>query len=410
MWTVASYVLGQKWRGNRRYPLVLMLEPLFRCNLECAGCGKIQHPAEILKKNLTPEQCFRAVEECGAPMVSIPGGEPLLHPQIGEIAAGLVARKKYVYLCTNAIKLAAALPQFTPSKYLSFSVHLDGLREEHDRAVCREGVYDTAVKAIKAGLAAGFRVTTNTTLYNDADPLRVRDLFDELMRLGVEGMMVSPGYAYGKAPDQKHFLIREQTQALFREIFADRKPGWRFNQSPLFIEFLRGSWELECTPWGSPAYNVFGWQRPCYLLDEGYAASFDELLNQTDWERYGRASGNAKCRDCLVHCGYEPSAVAAAFGSWRGFLATASATLFGRVPGWLRPRGIAVRTNPLNDPPAESAENVQHEPEPVVVSGKIARADLPIIYQIGLELIQRPMSAPNQNEQAEQVELQNAGR
>jgi hopanoid biosynthesis associated radical SAM protein HpnH len=346
MWTVATYVLGQRLRGRKRYPLVLMLEPLFRCNLACMGCGKIQHPAEILRKNMTPEQCFRAVEECNTPMVSIPGGEPLMHPQIEEIVAGLVARKKYVYLCTNAIKLEEALPKFTPSKYLSFSVHIDGLAEEHDRAVCREGIYDIAVSAIKAARARGFRVTTNTTLYNDAEPARVRAMFDELMKLGVEGMMVSPGYSYAKAPDQDHFLVREQTTALMRKIFERPwRRGWHFNQSPLYLEFLRGDWELECTPWGSPAYNLFGWQRPCYLLDEGYAASFDELMNETDWDRYGRASGNSKCADCMVHCGYEPSAVAAAFGSWRGFAATASATLFGRVPNWLRPKKTA------NEPP-----------------------------------------------------------
>ncbi|MDX1961561.1 MAG: adenosyl-hopene transferase HpnH [Pirellulales bacterium] len=337
MWTVASYVIRQRLRGQQRYPLVLMLEPLFRCNLECAGCGKIQHPTQILRRHLTPEQCLAAARECGAPMVSIPGGEPLLHPQIDEIVAGLVRMRKYVYLCTNAIKLEESLHKFTPSKYLSFSVHLDGLREEHDRAVCRAGVYDTAVRAIRAALAAGFRVTTNTTLYNDADPQRFCDLCDELMRLGVEGMMVSPGYSYAKAPDQEHFLQRQQTERLFQQILSRRKRGWRFNQSPLFMEYLRGNWDLECTPWGSPAYNLFGWQKPCYLLDEGYAASFAELLASTDWDKYGRASQNPKCQDCMVHCGYEPSAVLATFGSWRGFAATACATLLGFVPRWLQP-------------------------------------------------------------------------
>ncbi len=323
MWTVARYVLRQKIRRVKRYPLVLMLEPLFRCNLACAGCGKIQHPANILRQNLSPEQCFRAAEECGAPMVSIPGGEPLMHPQIDEIVAGLVARKKYVYLCTNALKLEESLPRFRPSKYFSFSVHLDGPREEHDRAVCREGVYDIAVAAIRAALAAGFRVTTNSTLFVDADAERMRAFFDELVELGVEGMMISPGYSYAKAPDQEHFLPREQTISLFRRLLANAPKRWKFNQSPLFLEFLKGNWELECTPWGSPAYNIFGWQRPCYLLDEGYATSYRELLETTDWSRYGHASGNPKCRDCMVHCGYEPSAVADAFGSLRGMLATA---------------------------------------------------------------------------------------
>lgn len=329
MWTVASYVLGKKLRRQERYPLVLMLEPLFRCNLACAGCGKIQHPTEILRDHLTPEQCFQAADQCGAPIVSIPGGEPLLHPQIDQIVAGLVARKKYVYLCTNALKLEAALHKFQPSRYLSFSVHLDGPREEHDHAVCRAGVYETAVGAIRKALAAGFRVTTNTTLFDGADPERYRGFFDEMMDLGVEGMMISPGYSYEKAPDQEHFLKRATTENLFKRILSGGGRHWRFNQSPLFLEFLKGNYTLECTPWGTPTYNLFGWQRPCYLLDEDYVASFRELMDETDWDRYGRASGNAKCQDCMVHCGYEPSAVAATFGSLRGLLTTAKLTLLG---------------------------------------------------------------------------------
>ncbi len=322
MWTVATYVLGKKLRGIERYPLVLMLEPLFRCNLACAGCGKIQHPTEVLRTELTPQACFQAVDECEAPIVSIPGGEPLLHPQIDEIVAGLVARKKYVYLCTNALKLVESLPRFQPSKFLAFSVHLDGPREEHDQAVCRDGVYDVAVQAILAARRLGFRVTTNTTLYAGVDPSRIRHFFDRLMDLGVEGMMVSPGYSYAKAPDQDHFLARQQTTSLFRQILSQRKRHWRFNQTPLFLEFLQGNFELECTPWGNPTYNLFGWQRPCYLLDEGYCESFAELMETTAWPDYGRASGNPKCADCMVHCGYEPSAVAATFGSWRGLLRT----------------------------------------------------------------------------------------
>ena len=329
MWAVAKYVLGQRLRGGQRYPLVLMLEPLFRCNLACAGCGKIQYPGEILKQNLTPEQCFRAVDECGAPIVSIPGGEPLLHPQIDEIVRGLVARKKYIYLCTNAILLEKHLHRFTPSKYLSFSVHLDGPKAEHDHAVCREGVYDVAIDAIRTAIAQGFRVTTNTTLYNNAQPERLREMFDTLTEMGVEGMMVSPGYQYEKAPDQEHFLIREQTESLFRRLLNNVKRSWVFNQSPVFLEFLRGNYELECTPWGSPTYNIFGWQKPCYLLQEGYVQSFAELMSDTLWENYGRKSGNAKCQNCMVHCGYEPTAVHETFNSWRGLWAAARATLFG---------------------------------------------------------------------------------
>src|SRR5579871_3482143 len=333
MWTVSTYVLKQKLAGRKQYPLVLMLEPLFRCNLACAGCGKIQYPAEILKKNLTPEQCFRAVEECGAPMVSIPGGEPLLHPQMDEIVAGLVARKKYVYLCTNALLLEKHLDKYQPSKYLSFSVHMDGLREEHDHAVCREGTYDIAVRAIQAAISKGFRVTTNSTLFDNADPVRYRKFFDTMMELGVEGMMISPGYSYEKAPDQEHFLRREKTTKLFSRLLSRPKRSWKFNQSPLFLEFLKGNWNLECTPWGNPTYNVFGWQKPCYLLGDGYVATFKELLETTHWENYGRESGNDRCRDCMVHCGYEPTAVTQTFGSLRGFLATACLSLFGALPG-----------------------------------------------------------------------------
>jgi len=332
MFTVASYVLRKRLRGENRYPLVLMLEPLFRCNLACAGCGKIQFPAEILKKNLSPEACFRAVDECGAPMVSIPGGEPLLHPQIAEIVEGLVARKKYVYLCTNALKLEAALPQFKPSKYLSFSIHMDGPREEHDHAVCREGTFDVAVQAIRAALKAGFRVTTNTTLFDTAEPERFRKFFDEMMQLGVEGMMISPGYSYEKAPDQDHFLQREKTVRLFRSLL-EKPRRWAFNQSPLFLEFLQGKFDLECTPWGNPTYNVFGWQKPCYLLGEGHVATFQELLDSTNWSDYGCKSGNPKCRDCMVHSGYEPSAVTATFGTLKGFLRTARVALFGPSRG-----------------------------------------------------------------------------
>lgn len=332
-WTVATYVLRQKLRRRKRYPLVLMLEPLFRCNLACAGCGKIQFPAEILKRNLTPEQCLAAVDECGAPVVSIPGGEPLLHPQMDAIVKGLVERKKYVYLCTNALKLEESLAKFTPSKYLAFSVHLDGPREIHDHAVCREGVYDIAVKAIRAARQRGFRVTTNSTFFLGTNTQAMRPFFDELMAMGVEGMMISPGYSYEKAPDQEHFLQREQTTLLFRRLLERGRRAWQFNQTPLFLEFLQGKFDLECTPWGSPTYNVFGWQKPCYLIGEGYAKSFRELMDNTAWENYGRQSGHAKCQDCMVHCGYEPSAVEATFGSLRGFLRTVRLTLLGSKPG-----------------------------------------------------------------------------
>jgi hopanoid biosynthesis associated radical SAM protein HpnH len=327
MWTVASYVLGRKMRGIKRYPLVLMLEPLMRCNLACAGCGKIQYPGHILRKNLSPEECFKAVDECGAPMVSIPGGEPLMHPDIVAIVEGLVARKKYIYLCTNAILLEEKLPLFTPSTYLTFSIHMDGPKKEHDFAVCKEGVFDVAVSAIKAAVKRGFRVTTNTTLFDGADPEHYEQFFDDMMALGVEGMMLSPGYSYQKAPDKSHFLQRQKTQALFTELLKKRKRSWKFNLSPLFLEFLQGHVDMECTPWGNPTFNIFGWQKPCYLLQEGYVQTFKELMDLTVWENYGHKSGNDKCKDCMVHCGYEPTAVDETFGSLSGFARTARAAM-----------------------------------------------------------------------------------
>lgn len=345
MWAVARHVLTNQFRRNQKYPLVLMLEPLFRCNLACAGCGKIQHPKEVLKSHLSVEQCLNAAAECDAPIVSIPGGEPLLHPEIDQIVEGLVAQKRFIYLCTNALLLKKHLHRFRPDKHLSFSVHLDGPREEHDAAVCREGVYDIAMEAIEEAIRRGFRVTTNTTVFTTSTPAATADFFDTLTAMGVEGMMISPGFAYEKAPDQDHFCPTEQTHAFFSELFElgrlrRGKNAWRFNQSPLFLEFLRGEVELDCTPWGSPTYNLFGWQKPCYLFDEGYAESFDELLSSTDWSRYGRASGHANCSDCMVHSGYEPSAVAQTFGSLSGLATTARRTILG-MPA--RPRTTVLK-------------------------------------------------------------------
>lgn len=327
MWTVATYLLKQKIAGRKRYPFVLMLEPLFKCNLACAGCGKIQYPAHILKQELSPEECFKAVEECGTPMVSIPGGEPLMHSQIDKIVEGLVARKKYIYLCTNALLLKEKLDLFKPSKYLTFSVHVDGQKEHHDFSVCREGGYKQAIEGLREAKKRGFRVTTNTTLFDGADPKSVRAFFDEMMDLGVEGMMLSPGYSYEKAPDQKHFLGRARTRRLFRAILSNRKKSWQFNQSKLFLEFLMGKRNYTCTPWGMPTYNVFGWQKPCYLLQDGYADTFKELMDSVEWQNYGTESGNPKCANCMVHSGYEASAVDYSFSGVRGLLATIKAEL-----------------------------------------------------------------------------------
>ncbi len=308
---VASYIMKQKIKGNRRYPLVLMLEPLFRCNLACAGCGKIDYPDAILNKRLSVEDCLQAVDECGAPMVSIPGGEPLLHKEIDKIVEGIIARKKFVYLCTNALLLKKKMDLFKPSPYLTFSVHLDGLKEEHDKSVSQDGVFDRAVEAIQEAVKRGFRVTVNCTLFNNAEPERVADFFDYVRTLGVEGVTVSPGYAYERAPMQDHFLSRRDTKELFRKVFRlgkSRGSKWVFNQSSLYLDFLAGNQKYECTPWGSPARNVFGWQKPCYLVGEGYTSTFKELMETTDWDSYGTGRYE-KCANCMVHCGYEPTAV-----------------------------------------------------------------------------------------------------
>jgi hopanoid biosynthesis associated radical SAM protein HpnH len=306
---IASYILAQKIRGRRRYPLVLMLEPLFRCNLACAGCGKIDYPKAILDRHMSVADCLAAVDECGAPVVSIPGGEPLLHPEIDTIVKGIVARKKFVYLCTNALLMEKKLPLFEPSVYLTFSVHLDGLEDEHDHAVAQKGVFERAVRAIRAARARGFRVTVNCTLFNNAEPERVAEFFDFCGTLGVEGITVSPGYAYERAPVQQHFLNRQQTKQLFRDIFRRGKGrNWVFNQSSLYLDFLAGNQDYRCTPWGNPTRNIFGWQRPCYLVGEGYAKTFKELMETTDWDRYGTGAYE-KCADCMVHCGFEPTSV-----------------------------------------------------------------------------------------------------
>ncbi len=313
MLRVGAYVMKQHLRGRKRYPLVLMLEPLFRCNLACPGCGKIDYPDKILNQRLTPQECFDAAEECGAPVISIPGGEPLLHKEIGEIVNGLIERKKFIHLCTNALLLEKKMDLFKPSPYLAFSVHLDGLEDAHDKAVNQPGTFVRAVKAIRKAREKGFDVTINCTLFNDAKPDEVSEFLDYVHdELGVSGVTISPGYAYERAPDQQHFLNRQQTKTLFRDVFRigkQKKRKWSFTQSSLFLDFLAGNQTYNCTPWGMPTRNVFGWQRPCYLLNEGYTSSYKELMEETKWDDYG--TGNyAKCADCMVHCGYEATAVA----------------------------------------------------------------------------------------------------
>jgi len=313
---VAAYIAKQKLKGRRRYPLVLMLEPLFKCNLACPGCGKIDYPELILNRRLTPEQCWAAAEECGAPMVAIPGGEPLIHKEIGEIVKGLVERRKYVSLCTNALLLEKKLHLFEPSPHLFFSVHLDGLKEHHDKAVDQKGVFERAVKAIRAAQDKGFAVNVNATIFDGYPAEELADYLDTCTKMGV-GISLSPGFAYERAPDQAHFLNRRKTKTFFREVFRigrARGSKWNLSHSDLFLDFLLGNQEMRCTPWGMPTYNVFGWQKPCYLLGEGHVATFAELMEETEWEKYG--TGNyEKCHDCMAHCGYEPTAADIAFGN-----------------------------------------------------------------------------------------------
>jgi hopanoid biosynthesis associated radical SAM protein HpnH len=315
---IGSHLLRQRIKGTERYPFIVEIEPLFACNLSCPGCGKIQHPTDILRKRLSVDDVVRAVEETGTPMVSIAGGEPLLHPDIAEMVSELVRRKVYVYLCTNAVLLARRIERFEPSRFFSWVVHVDGLQERHDAAVDREGVFDQAVAAIRLAKEQGFRVTTNSTFFNTDSPKTVRSVLDFLNDdLGVDAMMISPAYAYEKAPDQEHFLGVGQTQALFAEAFGEkRRKKWRLNHSPLFLDFLEGKTEFACTAWGIPSYSVLGWQRPCYLMADGYAQSYRELLDTTDWDAYGRGK-DPRCANCMAHCGYEPSAVIATMGSLR---------------------------------------------------------------------------------------------
>jgi len=309
---VGKYLMGQKLRGVKRFPVVLMLEPLFRCNLACAGCGKIDYPKDILNQRLSTEQCLEAVDECGAPIVSIPGGEPLIHKEIKEIVEGIIERKKFIYLCTNALLLSKHIDKFTPSKYLTFSVHLDGLKERHDASVCQEGVFEQAVEAIKLALSRGFRVNINCTLFQGETAEEVAEFMDYVTDLGVEGVTISPGYSYEHAPQQEVFMHRQGSKQLFRDLFKikkKKKARWAFNQSSLFMNFLSGNEAYQCTPWGNPTRNVFGWQKPCYLLaDEGYADTFQELMETTQWDNWGNGR-NPKCADCMVHCGYEPTAI-----------------------------------------------------------------------------------------------------
>src|SRR2546430_6545793 len=327
---VGAYLFKQKLHKREKFPLLVELEPLFACNLACAGCGKIQYPAQILKQRMTVERAVAAIEESGAPMVSIAGGEPLIHPEIHLITAELVKRKKFVYLCATALLMQKKLPLFKPSPYFAWAVHIDGLRERHDESVCEEGVFDKAVEAIKEAKAAGFRVTTNSTFFTSDSPQSIRAVLDFLNdELEVDAMMISPAYAYWKAPDQDHFLGAEETRKLFTEAFAGgKRKKWRLNHTPLFLDFLEGKVDFQCTAWAIPNYSLFGWQRPCYLMSDGYVPTYKELIEGTDWEMYGRGK-DPRCANCMAHCGYEPTAVFATMGSLKESLRAARETVVG---------------------------------------------------------------------------------
>lgn len=322
---LAAYLMKQKIKRVEKFPLLVELEPLFACNLKCAGCGKIEQPAALLKQRMSVEQAVGAIEESGAPMVSIAGGEPLMHKEIDEIVRQLLARGKIVFLCTNAVLLPKHLHRFTPHKNFAWMVHIDGLRERHDASVCKDGVFDQAVEAIKMAKEKGFRVNTNTTFFTSDTPHDVIDVLDYLNdELGIDNMQISPAYAYEKAPDQEHWLGVEQTRELFRKAFdGGRRKRWRLNHSPLFLDFLEGKIDLSCTAWAIPSYSLLGWQRPCYLLDDGYVQTYKELIEGTDWSSFGRGN-DPRCANCMAHCGYEPSAVFATLGSLRESLRAAA--------------------------------------------------------------------------------------
>ncbi|MEX5631189.1 adenosyl-hopene transferase HpnH [Parafrankia sp. FMc2] len=315
---VGMYLLKQKIARRDKFPISLELEPLFACNLSCEGCGKIQHPADVLRQRMPVEQALAAADECGAPVVCLAGGEPLMHPEIEKIVEGLVKRKKFIYLCTNALLLPRKIDKLTPSPYLSLAVHIDGLEERHDESVAKKGVFAQAVDAIKDAQRRGFRVTTNTTFFNTDTPQTVIEVLDFLNNdLNVDGMMLSPAYAYEKAPEQDRFLGVKETQELFRKAFADgRRERWNISHSPLFLDFLEGKVDFACTAWGIPSYSLYGWQKPCYLMGDGYASSYKELLETTDWDSYGRGR-DPRCDNCMAHCGYEPTAIAATLSSLR---------------------------------------------------------------------------------------------
>ncbi len=320
---IGAYTVRKQLSGGK-YPLVLMLEPLLRCNLACKGCGKIDYPDAILNQRLSYEQCMDAIDECGAPAVSIAGGEPLLHKDMPRIVKGYLAKKKFVILCTNALLLKKKIDDYEPNAGFTWSIHLDGDRKMHDKSVCQDGVYDTCIEAITLAKSRGFRVQVNCTVFDGENADHLAAFFTTMKEMGVE-ITISPGYAYERASDQEHFLTRQKTRQFFRDVFAKGNGGkdWVFTNSPLFLDFLAGNQTYECTPWSMPLRTVFGWQKPCYLVGEGYVKTFKELMEGTDWEQYG-VGKYEKCANCMVHCGFEGTAAADSIKNPLKFMRVAS--------------------------------------------------------------------------------------
>jgi len=324
---LANYIARKKMAGEKYFPIVLMLEPLHACNLTCTGCGRIREYESTMREQVTVEQCLRAVDECGAPIVSICGGEPLIYREIGKLVEELLARRKYIYLCTNGVFMGKRLNEFKPDRRFFFNVHLDGMRRSHDLAVEREGVFDAAIDGIRAAKAAGFQVTSNTTVYLETDMNEVEALYEYLETLGVDGHTLSPGYSYSAVQTKEIFLDRPMIREKFKRI-KDLAKRFPLSDTPIYMEFLAGERELMCTAWGMPTYNIKGWKAPCYLITDVHYATFKELMEKTDWNSYGFGR-DARCENCMVHSGYEACAATGANAQFGDTWKMAKWNLFG---------------------------------------------------------------------------------
>ena len=303
---MTRYLIKNKLLSKDKFPLVLMLEVTHLCNLNCDGCGRIREYKDTLNKMMTLDECLSAADECPAPVVTVTGGEPLLHPEIGGIIDGLVHKGRHIYMCTNGVILEQSLSKLKPTVNLNINVHLDGLSETHDAIVGQKGVFDTATKAIKEAKLSGFRVCTNTTIYKNTDIKEIEELFTLLQSIGVDGMLVSPGFSF-EDNNNDVFMSREETNKKFQAIFNMSK-NFRIMSSPLYLRFLKGERHLPCTPWGNPTRNYHGWKSPCYMLTDKHCVTFNELMDTTDWEKF-RLRKDPRCKDCMVHCGVEPTVV-----------------------------------------------------------------------------------------------------